>query len=631
MFVYSGDVFPSDTRNASAEKDTECDTPRIRGSSNLVRSTSIPSLKLFSDGARLKPAQTPVTPRHSKPIKRFVSEANLHKPATTPDCYTNVHLETPRIKLEPDDEVISLREETSNLTVGVRVRPLNAKETAGSGVTSVVAVDGSEVKVMCDSGVEHSFTYDHCFWSCDPQHPQFGSQEVVFTTMMQPLIDKAFQGYNTSLFAYGQTGSGKSYSMMGPDVGQEVGIIPRFCQELFDRIASLDDSTVSCSRSVSESACVEVSYFEIYNEKIHDLLAEASDGGKRPPLKVREHPQLGPYVVDLSVHSVSSYKDIQSWLTIGNSQRATAATGMNEKSSRSHSIFSVVLTQTQEEMLNDEQHKLSRRSRVNLVDLAGSERLSQTCASGKRLREGVSINRSLLTLGKVIAALANNSNSKRKVFVPYRDSVLTWLLRESLGGNSRTAMLATISPANIHIDETLATLRYACQARTIVNRVRVNEDPHERLIRELRAEVERLRLVHDDHEKQEEVGSLHKRLIASNKLVAELTEELQKAKHEMQETEENLVSSKLNYEQQVKQLQDSLEQQRAALEEMQRYKSQLEIHEANQLCKQLNINIELQQNQHEGVMVHDLEKRRVLHWKTSTFFQWLQQLRDYTP
>ena len=278
--------------------------------------------------------------------------------------------------------------------VGVRVRPLSAREKSDAAVTSVVSVEGGEVKVACESGSVHSFTYDHCFWSCDPHHAQFASQEVVFTTIMQPLIDKAFQGYNASLFAYGQTGSGKSYSMMGPDVdaGDSIGIIPRFCHELFERIASLDDSSAGGSQSVSESACVEISYFEIYNEKIHDLLGEASGGGKRPPLKVREHPQFGPYVVDLSIHGVTSYEDLQGWLTVGNSQRATAATGMNEKSSRSHSIFSVILTQTQEETVNEEHHKLSRRSKINLVDLAGSERLSQTCASGERLREGVSIN-----------------------------------------------------------------------------------------------------------------------------------------------------------------------------------------------------------------------------------------------
>ncbi|XP_046607794.1 kinesin-like protein KIF14 isoform X3 [Neodiprion virginianus] len=440
------------------------------------------------------------------PVKRYFS--NHNPPAATPDCFNFVQMETPRTRQDLGaDEQTMCEGEQSNLTVGVRVRPLNFKELNDQRITAIVEANGQNITVECESS-RHTFMYDHCFVSyadsCTPQH---ATQEVVFKNMVLPLVENAFEGYNACLFAYGQTGSGKSYSMMGTEtcgsgLGSEAGIIPRFCHEIFCR----------SMRNPKVVTTVEISYFEIYNEKIHDLLGVNTSGGKRAPLKVREHPVFGPYVVDLSQHGVNSYEDLQGWLKVGNSQRATAATGMNEKSSRSHSIFSVILTQTQVDVPSGNQPaEPSRRSKINLVDLAGSERLSQTCASGDRLREGVSINKSLLTLGKVIASLAESTNNRKRGFVPYRESVLTWLLRESLGGNSRTAMLGTVSPASVHLEETLATLRYACQARAIVNRVRVNEDSHERLIRELKAEVARLRGIREGYERH--LGGLPRRIL----------------------------------------------------------------------------------------------------------------------
>lgn len=216
----------------------------------------------------------------------------------------------------------------------------------------------------------------------------------------------------------------------------ESGIIPRFCYELFRRIDQLKGRI---------SAEIEVSYFEIYNEKIHDLLtvtpsiignqlSTVGNQNKRPALRVREHPSWGPYVVDLNTHPVDSHAALKNWLAVGNSQRATAATGMNDKSSRSHSIFNIILnlSEISNEPLQSGQRKKqqTKRSKISLVDLAGSERVSHTCASGDRLKEGVSINKSLLTLGKVIAALADTKKTSG-CFVPYRESVLTWLLRVS--------------------------------------------------------------------------------------------------------------------------------------------------------------------------------------------------------
>lgn len=210
----------------------------------------------------------------------------------------------------------------------------------------------------------------------------------------------------------------------------EAGIIPRFCHDLFKRLKRQRDTI---------QAEIEVSYFEIYNEKIHDLLSVsnlAPNVTAKKCLRVREHSIWGPYVVDLSTHPVDSHLALRNWLALGNSQRATAATGMNDKSSRSHSIFNIVLNLT-EKGDGKSNPGQTKRSKISLVDLAGSERVSFTGASGERLKEGVSINKSLLTLGKVISALA----SGKKGFVPYRESVLTWLLRVSGFRRSLTFIL----------------------------------------------------------------------------------------------------------------------------------------------------------------------------------------------
>uniref|UniRef100_H2ZIV3 Kinesin motor domain-containing protein n=1 Tax=Ciona savignyi TaxID=51511 RepID=H2ZIV3_CIOSA len=236
-------------------------------------------------------------------------------------------------------------------------------------------------------------------------------------------------------------------------LGDNSGLVPRFCDEMFS--TALKKS----QRHKHVSYHIQVSYFEIYNEKIHDLLTSnaqnpsasvADDASAKPNLRVREHPDDGPYVDGLSNFIVASFSDVQAWLKVGNRQRATAATGMNDKSSRSHSVFTITMTETTIEDLEGEKHETVKRSLINLVDLAGSERLSKSSTTGQRMKEGASINTSLLTLGKVISALSARSKlsgkRKKQLFIPYRDSTLTWILRESLGGNSRTAMIATVSP-----------------------------------------------------------------------------------------------------------------------------------------------------------------------------------------
>ncbi|XP_041071216.1 kinesin-like protein KIF16B isoform X2 [Carcharodon carcharias] len=338
-----------------------------------------------------------------------------------------------------------------------------------------------------DSGRERlkTFTYDYSYWSADYRSPKFVSQERVFKDLGTDVLEAAFEGYNACIFAYGQTGSGKSYTMMGnPD---DVGLIPRICQGLYDRIAGK-------SRWDEASFRTEVSYLEIYNERVRDLLRRKST--KTYNLRVREHPKEGPYVEDLSKHLVQNYSDVEELMEAGNINRTTAATGMNDVSSRSHAIFTINFTQAK----FDAEMPCETISKIHLVDLAGSERADATGATGVRLKEGGNINKSLVTLGNVISALADlsqdrsNSQAKKKqVFVPYRDSVLTWLLKDSLGGNSKTIMIATISPADVNYGETLSTLRYANRAKNIINKPTINEDSNVKLIRELRAEIARLK------------------------------------------------------------------------------------------------------------------------------------------
>ncbi|XP_009872194.1 PREDICTED: kinesin-like protein KIF16B [Apaloderma vittatum] len=330
-----------------------------------------------------------------------------------------------------------------------------------------------------------TFTYDFSYFSADSKSPSFVCQEMVFKNLGTEVLKSAFEGYNACVFAYGQTGSGKSYTMMG-NAG-DAGLIPRICEGLFSKISEKTKRNEASFRT-------EVSYLEIYNERVRDLLRRKSS--KTNNLRIREHPKEGPYVEDLSKHLVQNYTDVEELMDAGNINRTTAATGMNDVSSRSHAIFTINFTQAK----FDSEMPCETVSKIHLVDLAGSERADATGATGVRLKEGGNINKSLVTLGNVISALADLSqdatnplSKKKQVFVPYRDSVLTWLLKDSLGGNSKTIMIATISPADINYGETLSTLRYANRAKNIINKPTINEDPNVKLIRELRAEIARLK------------------------------------------------------------------------------------------------------------------------------------------
>ncbi|MCJ8736934.1 hypothetical protein PDJAM_G00018000 [Pangasius djambal] len=409
----------------------------------------------------------------------------------------------------------------ANVKVAIRVRPLNSRETVDGGRIAVqvedkvVRVRNVKLDGRLDGRVEapgdsrerlFEFGFDYCYWSANPEAPNYASQEEVFQDLGMCVLTGATEGYNVCLFAYGQTGSGKTYTMMGnPD---SIGLTPRICQGLFRSGIDSPDG---------KSCRVEVSFLEIYNERVRDLLRGA-DQKKPAALRVREHPEKGPYVQGLTQHVVEDYKQAADLLEEGIANRITAATHVHDASSRSHAIFSIQYTQaTLENNLPSE-----IVSKINLVDLAGSERADPNYCRD-RITEGANINKSLVTLGIVISALAQNSqmcsssqsinsmlsegeastvgsqssslssSSRRQCFIPYRDSVLTWLLKDSLGGNSKTIMIATISPSCSSYNETLSTLRYAAHAKNIVNKPRVNEDASVRLIRELREEIDRLK------------------------------------------------------------------------------------------------------------------------------------------
>ncbi|XP_076734364.1 kinesin-like protein KIF1C isoform X2 [Maylandia zebra] len=372
----------------------------------------------------------------------------------------------------------------ASVKVAVRVRPFNSREI-GRNAKCVIQMQGN---TTCISNPKQpkdgakNFTFDYSYWShTTPDDPGFTSQTQVYKDIGEEMLLHAFEGYNVCIFAYGQTGAGKSYTMMGKQEPGQEGIIPQLCEDLFQRTGENTDPDLTYS--------VEVSYMEIYCERVRDLLNPKSQG----TLRVREHPILGPYVEDLSKLAVTGFTDIRDLMDAGNKARTVAATNMNETSSRSHAVFTIVFTQKRrDQMTSLDTEKVSK---ISLVDLAGSERADSSGAKGMRLKEGANINKSLTTLGKVISALAEMQSSKKRKsdFIPYRDSVLTWLLKENLGGNSRTAMIAALSPADINYEETLSTLRYADRAKQIRCNAVINEDPNAKLIRELKAEVERLR------------------------------------------------------------------------------------------------------------------------------------------
>ncbi|MBN3275945.1 KIF3B protein, partial [Polyodon spathula] len=366
---------------------------------------------------------------------------------------------------------MSKMKSAETVKVVVRCRPMNEKETSAR-FDRVVSVDVKlgQISVKNPRGMPNelpkTFTFDSVYdWN--------SKQLELYDETFRPLVDSVLLGFNGTIFAYGQTGTGKTYTMEGVRNDPErKGVIPNSFEHIFTHI----------SRSQNQQYLVRASYLEIYQEEIRDLLSK--DQAKR--LELKERPDTGVYVKDLSSFVTKSVKEIEHVMNVGNQNRSVGATNMNEHSSRSHAIFLITI-ECSELGLDGENH--IRVGKLNLVDLAGSERQTKTGAQGERLKEATKINLSLSALGNVISALVDGKSTH----IPYRDSKLTRLLQDSLGGNARTVMVANVGPASYNVEETLTTLRYANRAKNIKNKPKVNEDPKDALLREFQEEIARLK------------------------------------------------------------------------------------------------------------------------------------------
>lgn len=365
---------------------------------------------------------------------------------------------------------MSKSKSSESVKVVVRCRPMNEKEQA-AGFRRVVSIDVKLGQIIVKNPREASelpkvFTFDSVY-DCNSK------QLDLYDETFRPLVDSVLLGFNGTIFAYGQTGTGKTYTMEGVKKDLEKrGVIPNSFEHIFTHI----------SRSQNQQYLVRASYLEIYQEEIRDLLSQ--DQSRR--LELRERPDTGVYVKDLSSFVTKSVREIEHVMNVGNQNRSVGATNMNEHSSRSHAIF-VITVECSELGVDGENH--IRVGKLNLVDLAGSERQTKTGAQGERLKEATKINLSLSALGNVISALVDGRSSH----IPYRDSKLTRLLQDSLGGNARTVMVANIGPASYNLEETLTTLRYANRAKNIKNKPHVNEDPKDALLREFQEQIARLK------------------------------------------------------------------------------------------------------------------------------------------
>ncbi|XP_070565590.1 kinesin-II 95 kDa subunit-like [Ptychodera flava] len=364
-----------------------------------------------------------------------------------------------------------MSKKAESVKVVVRCRPMNEKEVA-AGHDRVVDMDVKKgVITISNPKASHGeaprqFTFDAVYdWN--------SKQQGLYDETFRVLVDSVLEGFNGTIFAYGQTGTGKTFTMEGVRSDPELrGVIPNSFDHIFTHI----------SRSENQQFLVRASYLEIYQEEIRDLLSK--DQKKR--LELKERPDTGVYVKDLSSFVTKSVKEIEHVMNVGNQNRSVGSTNMNEHSSRSHAIF-IITIECSDTGLDGENH--IRVGKLNLVDLAGSERQVKTGATGERLKEATKINLSLSALGNVISALVDGKSTH----IPYRDSKLTRLLQDSLGGNAKTVMVANIGPASYNYDESLTTLRYANRAKNIKNKPKINEDPKDALLREFQDEIARLK------------------------------------------------------------------------------------------------------------------------------------------
>lgn len=433
--------------------------------------------------------------------------------------------------------------------VVVRCRPLNQKEEA-AGYEDIVDMDVKlgQVALRNPRAAPGEFLKSFTF---DAVYDASSKQSDLYDETVRPLIDSVLQGFNGTIFAYGQTGTGKTYTMQGQWLDTEKrGIIPNSFEHIFTHI----------SRSQNQQYLVRASYLEIYQEEIRDLLVK--DHSRK--LELKENPDSGVYIRDLSSFVTKNVKEIEHVMNVGNQTRSIGFTNMNEHSSRSHAIFLITVECSQ---LGPDGQNHIRVGRLNLVDLAGSERQAKTGVRGERLKEATKINLSLSALGNVISALVDGRSSH----VPYRDSKLTRLLQDSLGGNAKTLMVATLGPAAYNYDETLSTLRYANRAKNIRNKPRINEDPKDALLREFQEEIARLKAQLDKRgvlTKERKERRL-KRIMQDGESDGELKDEEEEVLDvdEGEPGEEELEESQVEKEARayVQRQQERLEQEKAAI------------------------------------------------------------------
>jgi len=450
--------------------------------------------------------------------------------------------------------------EASNIRVAVRCRPFSAREQAEGEAKNALACTENAVQVLESTRMPKSFSYDHVFGSSD-------SQEAIFEAIGLHLLDNAMNAYNGCIFAYGQTGSGKSHSIMG-DVHNEAeqGILPRACIMLFKRIqdAQREDSGFE--------ATVLASYLEIYNEKIYDLLA-GSDAGE---LQVRNHPDLGPIVPHLTECPVESFEEAHELLDFGAKRRATGATQMNATSSRSHAVFTLQVRM----VTSRPGGHIESQAKMHFVDLAGSERQKKTGAAGERLKEGIGINLSLTTLGRVISELTKPGTRSVPAF---RESKLTLLLKDALMGNSRTELLACISPSLFNLEETVSTLEFAARCKLVKTSAVKNEQSKTDVIQRLTDE----KAVIEEQLRQERLQR------------EELSRQLQ-ALEEKQKAAERALEEKKDIEERLrKEKQHDLEHQQCAEKEQLRQEKEKAVKTEANLTKRLAELAQQEQQQRE--------------------------------
>nr|CAD2146819.1 unnamed protein product [Meloidogyne enterolobii] len=374
-----------------------------------------------------------------------------------------------------NESLINARGEVENVKVSVRCRPLSKREKEIGFVQPIVEVDytGKSILVASSNGQSDllkCYQFDEVFGpdSC---------QSDVYNCIARPVVENVLEGFNGTVFAYGQTGTGKTYTMSGdPNIGEQ-GIIQYSFAHIFNHIAESGHE---------KRFLVRISYMEIYNEELRDLLVRTVPGAVQSYLEIKERADVGVYVKDLLSVTVSSADQCMRIMQLGNANRHTGKTSMNEQSSRSHAIFTITIECS--EIIADGKQLLTQ-GKLSFVDLAGSERQSKTNAVGEQMKEATKINLSLSTLGNVISALAD----AKSTHIPYRNSKLTRILQDSLGGNSKTCMIANIGPAAYNYAETISTLRYASRAKRIQNMARINEDPKDALLRRFQNEIQLLK------------------------------------------------------------------------------------------------------------------------------------------